>query len=710
LKRPEVRNRRPHGDAKPELLAPAGSLAAWAAAVQAGADAVYLGLKEFSARAFAANFSLGDLTRLVPLSHEKGVKVFVAFNALVKEKELPRAAKLLDALDLIQPDALIIQDIGLLRLIKKHFPRFEVHASTLTAVHNQAGLKTLAELGCDRAVLARELTLEEIEKLAEKPPLGLEIFIHGAMCFSVSGLCLMSSFLGGKGSLRGACTQPCRRRYVCGKKRGYFFSPTDLDAGGLIDRIRTLPLAALKIEGRMKGPDYVARVVKAYRLLLDSPAEDMEAALAEAETLLAETLSRHRSTGFFLSARPATALAPYQAATSGLFLGQVKEDGPTGASVVLRAAVETGDRLRVQFKNNDERQAFTLKELRVDQGPAGRAEAGERVCLAAPFPLSQGDLVFKVQTSGSEDEALSSSLVEAFDARPTGKLNPSPRLKSVLARIEPPPSRPTRAGGRPELWYRLAQAESVSGLGPLRPDRIILPLSSANLRRISRLRGKIGELYSRIVWAAPPVLFDSSYQAFSRDLAQAVKTGSAEFMVSNLGHLPLFKSAQSGPRRRGFKIFADYRFNCLNSLTEAQLADLGLAGATLSLESDEENLIRILEHPGPLPRLLYLFGRPPLFTTRFRPAGLKENVPVESPRNERFRWRTESDLVVVFAEQPVFLAPLLKLKTLAGVKAMIVDLEFDPRPLATARLVHESIRHGRPIKNTSRFNLKRGLF
>jgi len=709
LKKQEIKIRPPRPNAKPELLAPAGSLAAWAAAVEAGADAVYLGLKEFSARAFAANFSLGDLTRLVPLSHDQGVKVFVAFNALVKEKELPRAAKLLDALTRIQPDALIIQDLGLLRLIKKHFPGFEVHASTLTAVHNPAGLKTLAGLGFERAVLARELSLKEIENLAQNPPLGLEVFIHGAMCFSISGLCLMSSFLGGKGSLRGACTQPCRRRYVCGRKRGYFFSPTDLDASRLMGRIRTLPLAALKIEGRMKGPDYVARVVKAYRLLLDAPAEDMEAALAEAETLLADSLSRHRSTGFFLSAQPATGLAPHQAATSGLFLGQVKESGPTGAAVVLRAAVQTGDRLRVQFKNNDERQAFTLKELLVDERPAGRAEAGDRVGLSAPFLLSQGDLIFKVQASGSEDEALSSSLVEAFQARPPSQLKPSPRLKRVLDELKPSRSRPARTGGRPELWYRLARVESLPGLEPLRPDRIVLPLSSANLRRLSNLKSKIGELYSRIIWAAPPVLFDSSDQAFRRDLAQAIKMGAAEFMVSNLGHLPLISSARPGSRRR-FKVFADYRFNCLNSQTEAQLADLGLAGVTLSIESDEENLSRMLEHPGPIPRLLYLFGRPPLFTARFRPAELKENVPAESPRGERFRWRTESGLTLVFAEQPVFLAPLLKFTAPAGVKAMIVDLEFDPRPLVTARLVHEAVKSGRPIKSASKFNLKRGLF
>ena len=168
---------------KPELLAPAGSLASWAAAVEAGADAVYLGFKEFSARAYAANFSLDDLARIVPLTHERGAKIFVAFNSLLKEAELPRVAQTLDVLSQIGPDALIIQDIGLRHFIKSHYPHLELHASTLMAVHNLPGLNVLAARGFSRAVLARELTLDEIDDLASASPLGLEIFIHGAMCF-----------------------------------------------------------------------------------------------------------------------------------------------------------------------------------------------------------------------------------------------------------------------------------------------------------------------------------------------------------------------------------------------------------------------------------------------------------------------------------------------------------------------------------------------
>jgi putative protease len=344
---------------KPELLAPAGNLASWAAALEAGADAVYLGLRNSRPGPLPPIFPWTTCRDWCRVTHERGAKIFVAFNSLLKDAELAQAAKLLDALTRIGPDALIIQDLGLSRLIRTHFPQFEIHASTLMADHNLPGLHVLAQRGFHRAVLARELTLDEIQRLtATAPPsLGLEVFIHGAMCFSFSGLCLMSSFLGGKGSLRGACTQPCRRRYTSGKKRGYFFSPTDLDASQVMARLRQMPLAALKIEGRMKGPEYVSRVVRAYRLLRDTPDADYEQAASEAENLLAESLGRHRSTGFFLSASAESGLSPVHAATSGLFLGQIVEGGSGSGRLALKEPLAVGDRIRIQFKSDDERHA-----------------------------------------------------------------------------------------------------------------------------------------------------------------------------------------------------------------------------------------------------------------------------------------------------------------------------------------------------------------
>jgi putative protease len=702
---------------KPEILAPAGSPATWAAAVRAGADAVYLGMKSFSARAFAANFTMDHLQRLVDLSHENNVRIFIAFNAALKEDELPEAARALDHLARIEPDALIVQDLGLLRLIKKYYPHFEVHASTLTGVHNLDGLNVLAEMGFHRAVLARELTLNEVARLAERAPLGVELFIHGALCFSVSGLCLMSSFLGGKGSLRGACTQPCRRLYESGRKRGYFFSPADLDATTYMERIRQMPLAALKIEGRMKSADYVYRVVRAYRVLMDAEGADREAAVEEAAALVQASTGRHRSIGFYQSPRGEGALVPHMAATSGTFLGAVASVNKDQARVTLKDSLAVGDRLRVQYKKDDSRKAFTLKEMRVSGNPMDQAEPGSEVVLTVPPDTVSGDLLFKVISKADTKEDFGEDLAKALDAGVQGKKDQSrpqasAALKSALQFLKPIKPKPVSsrgAGRRPELWYKVARTEDVIGLAQAKPDRIILPLTTANVKRIAQARRKMGALFNSVIWSLEPLVFPNDRGSLMRDIAQVGRMGSRDIMISNLGHIPLVTAPVKG--RRGVpRIYGDHRLNIMNTQSERQIAELGLAALTWSVEADEKILEASLSRPGPVSRLLYLYGRPPLFTTRFSIPGLKDNLPAISPQKERFRTYTKKDHVTVISEQPVFFAPLLKYKNLAGVTAFIIDLEFDPRPAQTARDISEAVARGKPMRGASRFNLKRGLF
>ncbi|MEW6266867.1 MAG: peptidase U32 family protein [Thermodesulfobacteriota bacterium] len=697
--------------AGPELLAPAGSLETWAAALEAGADAIYLGLKSFSARTLAPNFTLTELTRILDLTHERGARIFLAFNALLKEDELKTAAELLDRLSRFKPDALIVQDPGLLRLIKKYYPVFEVHASTLLAVHNQPGLNMLKDLGFARAVLARELSLDEVENLLERSPLGLELFIHGALCFSFSGLCLMSSFLGGRGSLRGACTQPCRRVYTQGRKQGYFFSPTDLDASALMGRIRKLPLAALKIEGRMKGAEYVTQVVRAYRLLLDAAEEEMPAALAEARSLIGASLGRKRSIGFLAGVQAVAALAPSHAATSGEFMGQVLELTRAGVKIKLRAAVAAGDRLRVKFKAGEEQRAFTLKRMFVQDREAPEAAAGQEVILAAPEGLAPGDLIFKVDAAARKKDMAASALARAVKSAPPWldqNWRPSPAWSKIKAewggKEERPPSQ-----RRVETWYRLPRAQDLLALDQVKADRVILPLNRANLRRLSGLRRRLGEKADKVIWSLPPLVFGPALAGLRRDLAETARMGARGFMISNLGHLPLFSGWERNRRTRP-TVYADYRLNCLNTQAESLLAGLGLAGVTLSLESDEENLKAMFNRPAAVRRLLYLYGRPPLFTSRFRLPGLKESQPLVSPQGERFRLWQEDDGLKVTAEQPVFFSSLLKYRSLPGVSAFIVDLEFDPRPAAAAREVSQALGRGRPLRQASRFNFQRGLF
>ena len=214
----------------PELLAPAGNPACAIAAVNAGADAVYAGIDKFNARARGENFSRDDMARLAVLLHRRRKKLYLTANTILKEDELESAAELLAFANNTGVDALIVQDLGLAHMAREYFPELKLHASTQMAIHNVAGIKTAARLGFSRVIMERQLDIEEMAAAAAESPLELEVFVHGALCCSLSGACYFSSWLGGASGNRGLCKQPCRRRYFSKSGNGFFFSTRDLCA------------------------------------------------------------------------------------------------------------------------------------------------------------------------------------------------------------------------------------------------------------------------------------------------------------------------------------------------------------------------------------------------------------------------------------------------------------------------------------------------
>lgn len=252
-----------------ELLAPAGDEQALVAAVQNGADAVYLGTGAFNARRNAANFDGDALDRAVAYCHARGVKVHVTLNTLVTPRELPALSEAIDAIRRSGADAVIVQDFGVARAVRRRAPELQLHASTQMAVHNRQGVAFLARNGFDRAVLARELTFEEMAACAAQG-IEIETFVHGALCVACSGQCLMSSLVGGRSGNRGLCAQPCRLPWKLGEREGYLLSTRDLCAIDDLARLRDAGVASLKIEGRMKRAEYVAVTVAAYRRALDA--------------------------------------------------------------------------------------------------------------------------------------------------------------------------------------------------------------------------------------------------------------------------------------------------------------------------------------------------------------------------------------------------------------------------------------------------------
>ena len=282
-----------------ELLAPAGNVEALDAAIGEGADAVYLGLKSFNARLRSSNFAWNQFEAAVSSLHKLGKKIYVTVNTVSEERDLERLYRFLSYLDKIKPDGLIVQDFGVVRMCQEFFPNLELHASTQMNVESAAGVNLLSRAGLKRVVLARELGLDEIRSIKEKTNAELELFVHGALCVSESGLCLFSSFLGGKSANRGMCAQACRRFYTAdtneGEKKGFYFSPCDLQLIEKIPDLVEIGIESFKIEGRMKSAEYVGSVVAAYRYLLDHYKEDKKGALATAKRLLSTDFARSKT-------------------------------------------------------------------------------------------------------------------------------------------------------------------------------------------------------------------------------------------------------------------------------------------------------------------------------------------------------------------------------------------------------------------------------
>lgn len=276
--------KQPEQKSKPELLAPAGSIETFHSGFQAGADAFYLGVEDFNARRRAKNFSLDELREVTLFAHGHAKRIYITLNTLVFDNEIPKLIDILSFLEEIRADGIIVQDTGIIYLVKKYFPNLHVHASTQMFCHNSQQALFLKNMGVNRIILPRELGIAEINRIMEEVPLEYEIFIHGAMCFSFSGCCLFSSYFFGDSGNRGKCRQPCRYPFKTdGNASIYPFSMRDLDTSGIIGKLMDLGVSAFKVEGRLKNADYVYRVISMYRELIDkysdSPDSDSTSAL-----------------------------------------------------------------------------------------------------------------------------------------------------------------------------------------------------------------------------------------------------------------------------------------------------------------------------------------------------------------------------------------------------------------------------------------------
>jgi putative protease len=648
---------------RPELLAPAGNIENFFAAVDHGADAVYVGCRHYNARASAPNFTLEEIGRLNQYARQQGVRLYVALNVLAREQELPELFSILATLDQITPDGLIIQDAGIAHLCRTHFPDLALHGSTLMTIQNSAGVQFAQKMGFQRAVLARELTLDEVSRIASATTLELEVFVHGALCFSYSGLCLASSFYGGRSSLRGRCTQPCRRLYRSGRNQGYFFSTNDLSAIDLIPKLRQLPISAFKIEGRMKSASYVEAVVRAYRLVLDALPEVEEDALTEARRLLLQAPGRKPTSGFFLSEQHKEVVTPHRSGTSGRLAAKVEWVKSNRMAMRLRTPLTEGDRLRLDSDEAIEKAAFTLKDMRVKGKRFSEALTGTVVTVPRVSGARSGDRVFKTGSKGSTKRSTGKLRRLLRDKTTTVRFqdHSMAQIKKILAR----PQAKTDNKRVNTYWLRLSQDRLLGASFRAGVDWVVLEGSQTNLRKFQR-RKLPATKRDRLIWGLPPIILEKDLPFYEDQVRRLQERGYNCWLVANWAHFQLFA-------RTPELLVADYTFNVLNSQACSQLSELGCRFVILSLENDRPNLQKLLATTQDLIPLVTIYGRPALFTSRLeiRP---RRKAPIRGAQRDTMQQERSSGLTQVRSDLPLCLFEHLSdLRTL-GANGFVLDL------------------------------------
>ena len=564
---------------KPELLCPAGSMPALDAAIEGGADAVYLGGTAMNARMHAGNFTPEALREATKKAHAYGVKVYLTLNTLVTDRELPQ---FLDAAwDAAEAgaDALIVADAGGAAAIRRAIPALDLHASTQMSGHNAEMAKVLQKAGFSRMVAAREISAENLKRLLANSPIETELFVHGALCVCHSGQCLFSSVVGGRSGNRGECAQPCRLPY--GDGNTYPLSLKDLSLAGHVPELISLGVASLKIEGRMKSPEYVRDVTQVFRRLLD---EERPATAAEMRRL-AETFSRGGFTDGYYTNRIDRSMLGIRS----------EADKQSSRTVFPFAGLAKKVDLTLTVSIKTDRPA----SLTLETGDRRVTAEGDVPQPARTAPLTEEDALRSLSRMGGTPYRVAQARAEVDPGLmlPVSRLNDlRRRAVALLDAAAAPPERQRlpiawrAAPGKPEpvRTARFYRAEQITERARAYFDRLFLPAD----RFAPPANGVV----------LPAVVFDGDLATVRAQLRRAAEQGAKWALVGNLGHLALAREA-------GLIPVGDYRLNCTNRESAAFYADLGISGTILS---PELTLPQLRDVGGDTAVIVY--GRLPLMT------------------------------------------------------------------------------------------------
>ncbi|MDR2246654.1 MAG: U32 family peptidase [Treponema sp.] len=712
----------------PELLAPAGSPEALDAAVGEGADGVYLGLRSFNARMRSANFTYSQFEGALRSLRRMGRKLYVTVNTVFEQREADRMFQLLKYLAVLGPDGIIVQDFGVIRMVRDNFPTLKLHASTQMNIASARAVNLLSRQGVSRVVLARELSFGEIQGIRAKTNMELEVFVHGALCVSASGLCLFSGYLGGKSANRGMCTQACRRFYRQDDEGGYYFSPSDLQ---LLERVPLLADAGInsfKIEGRMKSAEYVGAVVSAYRRVIDGLSGDREKSLREGLDILKGDFAR-KKTVFYFDGSVFDGVVDWlkadQDGGTGIPLGtllKVKGSGESRRGLIPAGTVRPyrGDSVRLHRSDDTERKAHKLTAVEnADRSGLSGTGTGAGIWISIPEGFVPGDSVYLIQThliSRRYPPVIRGT--EGFRREPGRETAPEISLPS-LKRAEKLPF--------PEGVYgAVSRFEDLFILQSVRPIRVMLQLTRKNAARLLNAAASPLPFTPReIILTLDPSFPQDRETTLEEEINKLQTKGYYQFVVNNLGHLSYFRSALQQftqppePAKRAKQtipppalIAGPYLYQ-FNRWANAFAASLGLNAMISPPENNRQNLEKTVSPGRRAFTFITLFSYPALFRIRADLRNIYDFEEFRDSRDERFRlisggMKGEGSLVI--PEKPCSIVDKVPFLQEAGFRRFILDFSGPPLRKKDYRGIMNALQAGRPLPGTSRFNWKDGFY
>lgn len=709
-----------------ELLAPAGNIESLDAAIGEGADAVYLGLKSFNARLRTTNFAWNQFEAAVESVHRQGKKIYVTVNTVCEERETERLYRFLNYLNDVQPDGLIVQDYAVIRMAQEFFPKLKLHASTQMNVESSNAVRLLQKEGFTRLVLARELGLEEIKKIKIETGAELEVFVHGALCVSESGLCLFSSFLGGKSANRGMCTQACRRFYTAevpgGTKQGYYFSPCDLQ---LIDQIPNLIQAGVdsfKIEGRMKSAEYVGNVVAAYRYVIDHWQEDKKGVVAAGKRMLSADFARSKTTYWygFNSNKDAQEqvsskiLNPNQAGGTGIYLGKISATKPASKELIeavrknssndednnsnmIQLATLTGgaydpdpgDSIRLHKKDDTGRESHKVRSVEI-------TEDGRR-WLDIPTGFSMGDSVYLLQTK-SMSKRYSHVLpydLSRYRKQPGDQLLPILDLTSVKDK---------ELSYFPEgIYVQVSSISDVFAVQGISPVRIIIDYNSETKVDLINQKTVLPFSKKQIYISLDPFCTSSQEDELSEELDKLIQNGYFNFVANNIAHLQMLKNKK-------VNVIAGPYLYTFNRWAVSWLENQDVGAFIMPYENSRRNLEATFDQKIRPRVLVPVFAYPTLFRMRFKLPQDYDFTYFKDKEEKVFRVNSSEDGSFVIPDEPFCITDKIKVLESAGFKRILIDFSNTKVFRNQIKAIMTSLTKAQPLPYISRFNWKDGFY